>query len=268
MDLLGYFDDDGDIYTGDGEHRPDAGPRVRRRDDDHRLECRPRDADLDHGLRGLLQAPEPGHRRLAGRGRRQLHVQRRREPVAGGPADVGRFVQVSLDRRRQLRHDRHRLVPDDRPDRSRRDSDQQRRRAGNRDLGAVRADDVPDHGEGRLRGRPALYGGDARLDGRHLHRHVREPQRGARERRAAAVAAAAARRRPQPGRPARLPDLHRREQGRLFGRAALPAARGRHVLREHQRGVPQRRLLLGGDLLAGGPRAVRARDAHRPTRSA
>ena len=48
----------------------------------------------------------------------------------------------------------------------------------------------------RLRGRPALHGGDARLDGRHVRRHVREPQRRARERRAPAVAAAAARRRP------------------------------------------------------------------------
>ena len=75
VDLLGYSDDDGDIYDGASERRSGADLRS----DDVTLtmnwNSRQRDADLDQRLCGFLQAPEPGHRRLAECGRRQLHVQ-------------------------------------------------------------------------------------------------------------------------------------------------------------------------------------------------
>ncbi len=66
---------------------------------------------------------------------------------------------------------------------------------------------------------------------------------------------------PDAGGPLDFPHQHRRGESRLLGRAALPAPRRRHVLRQHQRGLPQRRLLVGRDLLAGSARALRFRDA-------
>ena len=66
---------------------------------------------------------------------------------------------------------------------------------------------------------------------------------------------------PGRGRSARFPDQPRRGKSRFLGGVEIPAERRRDVLPEHERGVSQRRLFLRGDLLPGGARTLRSRDA-------